>query len=109
MVDKKPEAFEDIILELIGNRWKLVIINHLMDGTKRFGELQRQIGDITQKVLTTNLRALEDYGLLVREVYSQIPPKVEYTLTSMGRELKPIIDSAIEWSFEYKKKMLQQS
>jgi len=109
MVDKKPEALEEILLELIGNRWKLVIISHLMDGTKRFGELKKQIGDITQKVLTSNLRALEEYGLLVREVYSQIPPKVEYTLTSMGKELKPIIDSALEWSVEYKKKMLQES
>ena len=107
MVDKNQEIFENIILELIGNRWRLVIINQLMDGTKRFGELKKQVGDITQKVLTSNLRALEEYGLLVREVYSQIPPKVEYTLTSIGKELKPIIDSALEWSNEYKKKMLE--
>ena len=107
MVDKRTEAFENVILELIGNRWKLVIITHLMDGTKRFGELKKQIGDITQKVLTTNLRALEEYGLLVREVYTQIPPRVEYTLTSIGKELKPMIDSAIEWSSEYRKKMPQ--
>ena len=107
MVEKKPDVFENAILELIGNRWKLVIISHLMDGTKRFGELKKQIGDITQKVLTTNLRTLEEYGLLVREVYSQIPPKVEYTLTSIGKELKPIIDSVNEWSNEYKKKILR--
>lgn len=97
---------ENIILELMGTRWKLIIINNLMDGTKRFGELKKQIGDITQKVLTSNLKALEEYGILAREVYSQIPPRVEYTLTSIGESLKPIIDSALEWGVEYQKKCL---
>lgn len=83
----------------------MVILKNLMDGTKRFGELKRQIGDITQKVLTSNLKALEEYGLLVREVYAQIPPRVEYTLTSIGESLKPVIDSAIEWGQEYKEKI----
>lgn len=102
MVDNKTDFVENIILELIGTRWKLIIIKNLLDGTKRFGELKRQIGDITQKVLTSNLKSLEEYGLLVREVYAQIPPRVEYTLTSMGESLQPIINSAIEWGKDYR-------
>lgn len=105
MVEKNQDFMENIILELLGTRWKFVIIKNLLDGKKRFGELKRQIGDITQKVLTANLKSLEEYGLLVREVYAQIPPRVEYSLTSLGEGLRPIIDSAIEWGREYKNKM----
>jgi len=103
MVEK---SLESLFLELFGNRWRLLIIRELLEGTKRFGELKKHVGDITQKVLTSNLKALEEHGLLVREVYAQIPPKVEYTLTSIGESLKPIIDSLAEWGTEYKKKLL---
>ncbi|MDR1026555.1 MAG: helix-turn-helix transcriptional regulator [Lactobacillus sp.] len=108
MVESKQERREigDIILELVGNRWRLIIIQNLMDGTKRFGELKKQVGDITQKVLASNLKALEEQGLLIREVYAQIPPRVEYTLTSVGESLKPLIESAIEWGMEYRAKLL---
>lgn len=103
---EKVNLLEDITLELIANRWKLIILQNLMDGTKRFGELKKQVGDITQKVLTANLKALEKHGLLVREVYAQIPPRVDYTLTSIGESLKPIIDAMIEWGMEYKDTVL---
>ena len=103
---EEKEYLTNMILDVIGNRWKLLIIQHLMDGTKRFGELKKEVGDITQKVLTANLKALEEKGLLVREVYAQIPPKVEYTLTSVGESLKPLIDMMVDWSLEYREKML---
>ncbi len=73
---------------------------------KAFGELKQQIGDITQKVLTSNLKILEKHGLLVREVYAQIPPKVEYSLTTVGESLKPIIDALVDWAMEYKTRAL---
>lgn len=76
-----------------------------MDGTKRFGELKRDLGDITQKVLTSNLRAMEKSGLLTRNVYAQIPPRVEYSLTAVGYRLKPVFDSMAEWAEEYTNSM----
>ena len=92
--------------KIIGDRWKLLIIQNLMDGTKRFGELKKSLGDITQKVLTSNLRVLEEKGLLIREVYAQIPPRVEYTLTAVGYSLKPVIESMMAWGVEYREHML---
>ena len=108
MVEEKRDLIENLISDLIGNRWKLIIIEALMDGTKRFGELKKQLGDITQKVLTSNLKALEEKGLLVREVYAQVPPRVEYSLTSMGESLQPVIESLIEWAKEYKDWMVYE-
>ncbi len=104
MVEKKHDLSENMIIDLIGNRWKLVIIKNLLDGTKRFGELKNQLGNITQKVLASNLKSLEKKGLLIREVYAQIPPKVEYTLTSIGASLKPIIEAAVEWGKKHTEK-----
>lgn len=96
---------KNIVFDIIGDHWKVKIVECLLNGTKRFGELRKSVGDITQKVLTSNLRKLEDSGVLIRKVYAQIPPKVEYRLTAMGKKLKPIIDSMLEWSNEYAEKM----
>ncbi|MBE6445057.1 MAG: helix-turn-helix transcriptional regulator [Alphaproteobacteria bacterium] len=96
----------ELTSKIIGDRWKLLIIQNLMDGTKRFGELKKSLGDITQKVLTSNLRTLEEKGLLIREVYAQIPPRVEYTLTAVGYSLKPVIESMMAWGVEYREHML---
>lgn len=74
-----------------------------MDGTKRFGELKKSIGSISQKVLTSNLRSMEESGLLTRKVYAEVPPRVEYTLTETGYSLKPILDSMVEWGKAYQK------
>ena len=74
-----------------------------MEGTKRFGELKKSIGAITQKVLTQNLRAMEDDGLLERKVFAEVPPKVEYTLTDTGYSLKRVLNSMFMWGEEYKK------
>ena len=93
----------EITLSLIGNRWKVLIIRDLLDGTKRFGELKKSLGTITQKVLTSNLRAMEESGVLTRKVYAEVPPRVEYTLTQTGYSLKPILDAMVQWGDNYKK------
>ena len=74
----------------------------LLEGTKRFGELKKLVGSITQKVLTQNLREMEESGLLIRKVYAEVPPRVDYTLTELGYSLKPILDSMVEWGTSYK-------
>jgi len=84
-------------LEVIGGKWKGVTLYHLMNGTKRFNELQRAIGDVTQRMLTKQLRELESAGLVHREVYPVVPPKVEYSLTEKGRTLEPILMSLKAW------------
>ena len=72
-----------------------------MEGTTRFGELKKSLGNISQKVLTANLRAMEENGLLIRTVYAQVPPKVEYTLTDTGYSLKPVLDAMVQWGIKY--------
>ena len=84
-------------LKVIGGRWKVLIIRELMADVKRFGELQRALSGITQKMLTQQLRELEEDGIIDRQVYPQIPPKVEYSLTPLGETLKPILQVMHEW------------
>ncbi|WP_283169608.1 winged helix-turn-helix transcriptional regulator [Curtanaerobium respiraculi] len=86
---------------LIGSKWKLLIMRDLLGGTKRFGELKRSVEGISQKVLTSNLREMEKDGLMVRRVYSEMPPHVEYLLTSTGESLRPIIDAMSKWGEWY--------
>lgn len=81
----------------------MLILRDLMGGTKRFGELKKSVSGISQKVLTANLRDMEENGLVSREVFPEVPPKVEYTLTELGLSMKPILDSMAEWGTEYKK------
>lgn len=88
---------------LISDRWKVLILRDLMEGTKRFGELQRSVGKISQKVLTSNLRAMEQDGLVSRKVYAEVPPRVEYSLTDTGRSLQPIVDAMKAWGEQYQK------
>lgn len=99
-----PVCPVEITLALISDRWKVLIIRDLLDGTKRFGELKRSIGNVSQKVLTANLRSMEDSGLLTRKVYAEVPPRVEYTLTETGYSLKPILDAMVTWGTEYSQK-----
>lgn len=101
-----PKSLAETTIKMLGDRWKVQIIECLMDGTKRFGELRKELGDITQKVLTTNLRMLEENGILIRHVYAQIPPRVDYTLTNIGYNLKPVIDSMVAWAEEYRETLL---
>ncbi|WP_195985532.1 helix-turn-helix domain-containing protein [Clostridium sp. D33t1_170424_F3] len=108
MTDKDlPACPVETTLTLISDRWKVLILRDLMDGTKRFGELKKSIGHITQKVLTSNLRDMEASGLLTRTVYAEVPPRVEYTLTETGCSLKPILDAMWDWGLAYKEKAVR--
>lgn len=89
-------------LRLLENKWRVLIIRDLMTGTHRFGELQRSIGNISQRSLTMNLRFLEEYGLIKRRVYPEVPPRVEYSLTNLGLSLKPVLSSMAKWGNVYK-------
>lgn len=99
-----PACPVETTLMLISNRWKVLIIRELLDGTKRFGEIKKSIGNVSQKVLTANLRSMEESGLLTRKVYPEVPPRVEYTLTETGYSLKPVLDAMVAWGTEYKQK-----
>ena len=92
-------------LTLIGDKWKVLILRDLMNRTLRFGELKRSIGTVSQKVLTSQLRDLERDGLVHREVFAEVPPRVEYSLTDTGRSLRPVIDSMRIWGEAYKRSM----
>lgn len=87
-----PACPVELTLLLISNKWKVLIIRDLLDGTKRFSELKKSINNISQKVLTSNLREMEENELLTRKVYPEVPPRVEYTLTDIGYSLKPLLD-----------------
>ena len=90
-------------VSLIGNKWKLLIIRNLLLGTQRFTELKKGIDGISQKVLTDNLRSMEEDGLIIRKVYPEVPPKVEYKLSELGESLKPIIKAMEIWGNEFLK------
>jgi DNA-binding HxlR family transcriptional regulator len=91
----------EVTLDLIDGKWKGVILFHLQAGTCRFGELRRRMPRITQRMLTKQLRALEEDGLITRKVYAEVPPRVEYTLSEVGEELRPVIDVLFTWGEAY--------
>ena len=97
-----PRCPVETTLMLLSDKWKVLILRDLMPGTKRFGELKRSVGNVSQKVLTAQLRAMEDSGLLTRTVYAEVPPRVEYSLTELGKSLKPILDAMQSWGEDYK-------
>ena len=99
-----PACPVETTLMLIGDKWKVLILRELMGGTKRFGALKKSIGTVSQKVLTAQLRDMEDKGLLTRKVYAEVPPRVEYTLTDTGYSLKPILDAMVAWGTDYQEK-----
>lgn len=84
-------------MHALGGKWKLHIVYHLMKGTMRFGALQRAVPGVTQQMLTAQLRELEQDGIVSRKVYAQVPPKVEYSLTPLGEDLRPLTDALAEW------------
>ncbi|MGO5374645.1 winged helix-turn-helix transcriptional regulator [Bifidobacterium thermophilum] len=100
-----PVCPVETTLKLIGNKWEVLVLRDLMPGTKRFGELKQSIGGISQKVLTSKLREMEADGLVERHVFAEVPPRVEYSLTPLGRTLKPVLDAMEQWGTAYKKKM----
>ncbi|MNC24759.1 putative HTH-type transcriptional regulator YybR [compost metagenome] len=99
-----PVAFT---VDVIGGKWKSLILFHLMSGTKRFNELRRLIPDITQRMLTLQLRELETDGVIHREIYREVPPKVEYSLTELGNSLAPLVSAMREWGAVHERKILE--
>lgn len=104
MDSQLPACPVETTLSLIGDKWKVLILRDLLPGTKRFGELKRSIGSVSQKVLTAQLQDMEEKGLVTRTVYAEVPPRVEYTLTETGYSLRPILDAMERWGTDYKKK-----
>ncbi len=102
-----PVCPVETTLTLIGDKWKVLILRDLMPGTKRFGELKKSIGSVSQKVLTAQLRDMEANGLITRKVYAEVPPRVEYTLTPLGESLSPILDAMKTWGEGYKASLNQ--
>ena len=107
--EELPACPVETTLTLIGDKWKVLILRDLMPGTKRFGELKKSIGGVSQKVLTAQLRAMEKSGLVTRTVYPEVPPRVEYSLTEPGRSLKPILDAMQSWGEGYKEEKRRSS
>lgn len=101
--EELPECPVATTVSLIGSKWKLLIIRNLPERPWRFNELKKNLEGISQKVLTDSLRSMEDDGLIIRTVYPEVPPKVEYSLSELGLTLKPILDSMVEWGNAYKK------
>ncbi|MDF7641686.1 helix-turn-helix domain-containing protein [Bifidobacterium sp. ESL0784] len=101
-----PACPVETTMTLIGNKWTVLIVRDLLQGTKRFSELRRSVGNVSQKVLTSNLREMEADGLVNRKVYAEVPPRVEYSLTETGRSLKTVIDAMRVWGTRYQQAML---
>ena len=97
-----PASPVETTLLFLGEKWRVLILRDLMEGTKRFGELRKSVSGISQKVLTSNLRAMEEGGIVKRKVYAEVPPRVEYSLTETGKSLQPVLDSMTDWGMMYK-------
>ena len=97
-----PACPVETTLMLIGDKWKVLILRDLMPGTKRFGELKKSIGSVSQKVLTAQLRDMESNGLVTRTVYPEVPPRVEYSLSELGESMRPVIKAMEQWGIDYK-------
>ena len=102
MLKELPACPVETALALMGDRWKVLIVRELLTGTKRFGQLKKALEGVSQKVLTQHLRAMEENGLVHRKVYAEVPPRVEYSLTELGRSLRPVHDALWRWGEEYK-------
>lgn len=104
MSDALPACPVETTLTLISDKWTVLILRDLLTGTKRFGELKKSLGGVSQKVLTSQLRQMEASGLLTRKVYAEVPPRVEYTLTELGYSLRPVLEAMRDWGEVYKKR-----
>ncbi|PNY20512.1 putative HTH-type transcriptional regulator YybR [Streptococcus parauberis] len=106
MAEENTVCPVETTLSLIGDKWKILILRDLLKRTMRFGQLQKSIGKVSQKVLTSQLRDMEAHGLVHREVFAEVPPRVEYSLTETGLSLEPVIDSMLAWGQNYQEKYL---
>ena len=100
-----PECPVATTVQLIGSKWKLLILRDLLTGTKRYNELKRSLPDISQKVLTASLKSMVEDGIVIRTAYPEIPPRVEYSLSELGESMRPILDVMEKWGTEYKKNL----
>ena len=100
-VKELPLCPVETTVGLLSNKWKILILRELLSGTKRFGELRNGVQGVSQKVLTQNLRSMEDDGIIERRVYAEVPPRVEYKLSDLGNTLRPVIDALAEWGLGY--------
>jgi len=103
--EELPECPVATTVQLIGNKWKLLIIRNLLRSPQRFSELLKGVPGISQKVLTDNLRSLESDGIITREVFAEVPPRVIYALSDLGNSLKPIIAAMADWGEDYKREI----
>jgi DNA-binding HxlR family transcriptional regulator len=109
-LEELPACPVETTLSIIRSKWQVLILRDLLaNGTMRFKELQRSIGKVSQKVLTDNLRAMEDYGIVRREVFAEVPPRVEYSLTETGRSLQPVLDAMWAWGEGYKERLRESA
>lgn len=104
-----PACPVETTLMLIGDKWKVLILRDLLPGVKRFGELKKSIGSVSQKVLTAQLRAMEENHLVNRKVYAEVPPRVEYSLTELGYSLKPVLDALGSWGESYQETIQREN
>ena len=102
---RRPGCAVEATLDLIDGKWKGVILYHLQGGSQRFGELRRLMPGITQRMLTKQLRALEDDGLIVRKVYAEVPPRVDYSLSVVGESLRPVIEVLRTWGESHQERL----
>ena len=100
--DELPECPVATTVQLIGSKWKLLIMRNLLDRPWRFNELKKSLDGISQKVLTDSLRSMEEDGLITRTVYAEVPPRVEYALSDVGESMRPILDAMKDWGANYK-------
>ena len=107
--DDRLTCAVETTIKIIGGRWKVLILRELFTGIKRFGQLQRALTGITQKMLTQQLRELEADGIVHRQVYAQVPPKVEYSLTEKGKSLKPVLDAMHDWGLKHLSEKTQEN
>ena len=106
-LNRKSGCAVEVTLSVMGGTWKPIILFHLLHGKKRFSELDRQIGGITQRMLTLQLRELEEAGIVERTVYAEVPPRVDYALTELGRSLQPVLIAMRNWGIAYSKNFAQ--
>lgn len=104
--EELPECPVATTVQLIGNKWKLLILRNLMGKTQRFTDFLKTIPGLSKKVLTDNLRALESDGIIERKVFAEVPPRVEYSLTDLGKTLKPVLDAMQRWGEDYKSDLI---
>lgn len=106
--EELPECPVATTVQLVGSKWKLLIIRNLRERPWRFNELQRDLAGISQKVLTDSLRALEADGIVTRTVYAETPPRVEYALSDLGETLRPLLDAMEQWGAGYKARVIKE-